>query len=164
MTTDVRTPADTARAAFDALNAHDLDGLCELIAPDDVNDFVALEEFRGRDAVRGFFAETLAAFPDFSIAIDRLVTDEVTAVVQWHAGGTFRGGVFQGIRPTGRAVELRGVDVMDITEGVIRHNTIYYDGASLARQIGLLPRKNSAADRGLLVLFNATTRLLRRPG
>jgi hypothetical protein len=34
----------------------------ELMASDIVDDLVAVDEFRGRDAVRGFFAETLAAF------------------------------------------------------------------------------------------------------
>jgi hypothetical protein len=28
---------------------------------------------------------------------------------------------------------------MEVADGLIQHNTIYYDGASLARQIGMLP-------------------------
>ena len=41
--------------------------------------------------------------------------------------------------PEGEQTDL--VEVMEIEEGRIRRNTIYYDGASFARQIGLLPAK-----------------------
>jgi hypothetical protein len=44
---------------------------------------------------------------------------------------------------------------------LIRHNTIYYDGAGFARQIGMLPSLGSRADRMLVSLFNAKSRLAR---
>jgi steroid delta-isomerase-like uncharacterized protein len=159
MATETRAPADVARSVFDAISNHNLDVLPEWIPPDGVDDFVPVGEFRGPDAIRGFFAEMLAAFPDFKITIDRIVSDESTAAVQWHATGTFTGGAFQGIHPTGRPVELRGVDVMEIAGGRVQRNTIYYDGASFARQIGMLPRKDSPADRAVLTAFNARTRV-----
>ena len=73
------------------------------------------------------------------MTVGRIVAGDTAAVVQWHAAGTFTGGPFQGIAPTGRRVEIRGVDVMEIADGLIQYNTIYYDGATFARQIGLLP-------------------------
>jgi hypothetical protein len=66
---------------------------------------------------------------------------------------------FQGIRPTGRRVEIRGADIMEISGGLIQHNTIYYDGAAFARQIGMLPSQGSRADRALISAFNAKTTL-----
>jgi hypothetical protein len=77
-------------------------------------------------------------------------------------GGTFVGGAFLGFRPTGRRVVLRGVDVMEIANGLIQHNTIYYDGASFARQIGMLPAQGSRVDRSVIGAFNLSTRLRRR--
>ena len=47
--------------------------------------------------------------------------------------------------------------------GSIQHNTIYYDGATFARQIGLLPGLGSRADQALLAAFNAKTTLSQRP-
>jgi hypothetical protein len=82
--------------------------------------------------------------------------------VQWHAAGTFSGGKFQGIEPTGKHVEIRGVDVMEFAEGRYVHNTIYYDGASFARQIGMLPRSGSVTEKATLAAFNASTRLRQR--
>ena len=64
--------------------------------------------------------------------------------------------------PAIRRVKLRGVDVMEVADGLIQHNTIYYDGASLARQIGMLPFQGSRADRALVFVFNSKSRLSRR--
>ena len=157
-----RTPADVARAAFDAVSRRDPDGIVATGAPGYVDDFVAIGQIRGHDAVRTFFRELFAAFPDFTMTVGRIVADDSTAVVQWHAVGTFTGGPFQGIEPTRRRVEIRGVDVMEIADGLIQHNTIYYDGATFARQIGLLPGLGSRADQALLAVFNAKTTLSQR--
>jgi steroid delta-isomerase-like uncharacterized protein len=159
MATQTRAAEDVARNVFEAISGHNLDKLNGLVTPEAVDDFVPIGEFRGPDAIRGFFAEIFAAFPDFSATVDRVVSSGSTAVVQWHVSGTFTGGAFQGIHATGRHVELRGVDVMDITGGKVKHNTIYYDGAAFARQVGMLPQKDSPADRAFLAGFNARTRV-----
>ena len=158
----IRIPADVARAAFAAVISKDLDGIVAQEAPEAVDDFVAIGEIRGRQAIRAFFSEVFAAFPDFEITVDKIVADENSAAVQWHAAGTFTGAPFQGIAPTGRRVEIRGADMMDIADGLIQHNTIYYDGAAFARQIGLLPRRGSRADQALITAFNAKTSLSQR--
>ena len=157
-----RTPADVARAAFDAVSRKDPDGIVATGASGWVDDFVAIGEIRGHEAVRAFFRELFAAFPDFTMTVGRIVADDTTAVVQWHAAGRFTGGPFQGITATGRQVEIRGVDVMEIADGLVQHNTIYYDGATFARQIGLLPGLGSRADQALLAAFNAKTTLSQR--
>jgi steroid delta-isomerase-like uncharacterized protein len=162
MDTETPTPSEVARTIFEALSKRDLDTAMKFNTDDAVDDFVAIGEFRGRPAIRRFFDELLAAFPDFDIAVDRIVGDDSAAVVQWHAAGTFSGGKFQGIEPTGKHVEIRGVDVMEFAEGRYVHNTIYYDGASFARQIGMLPRSGSVTEKATLFGFNASTRLRQR--
>ena len=162
MDTETPTPSEMARTIFEALSKRDLDTAMKFNTDDAVDDFVAIGEFRGRLAIRRFFDELLAAFPDFDIAVDRIVGDDSAAVVQWHAAGTFSGGKFQGIEPTGKHVQIRGVDVMEFAEGRYVHNTIYYDGASFARQIGMLPRAGSGAEKVTLFGFNASTRLRQR--
>jgi steroid delta-isomerase-like uncharacterized protein len=156
-----RTPAEVARATFDAVIAKDLDGIVACGAPDYVDDFVPVGTFQGHDAVRGFFREMFAAFPDFEMAVDRIVADGSSAAVQWHLSGTFSGGPFLGILPTRRRIDVRGVDVMEIADGLIQRNTIYYDGASFARQIGLLPAQGSRGDQLLISAFNVGSRVRR---
>ena len=56
--------------------------------------------------------------------------------------GTVSGGVFQGIEPTYKRADIRGADVMDVSDGLVRHNTIYHDGVSFAR-----PRRAASVPR-----------------
>jgi steroid delta-isomerase-like uncharacterized protein len=162
MVTGTLTPTEVARSIFEALNKKDLDAAMGLVAEDTVDDFVAIGLVPGQQAIRRFFDELLTAFPDFEIAVESIVGDEAHAVVQWHAAGSFTDGPFQGVEPTGRHVEIRGVDVMEIADGSVRHNTIYYDGAAFARQIGMLPRAGSSSDKAIRSVFNAVTRLRQR--
>ena len=156
------TPAEVAQAAFDAVNRRDPDGVVANNAEDCEDNFVAVGVFRGKGDIKAFFVETFAAFPDFTMTVDRIVADDETAVVQWQAEGTFTGGPFQGVQPTGKRVEIQGVDVMEVRDGLLRRNTIYYDGAGFARQIGLLPPEGSRADRAMLAAFNAKTQVFSR--
>jgi steroid delta-isomerase-like uncharacterized protein len=159
VTKEATEARDVAAAVFRGLSAGDVSVLEQHVAPDAVDDFVAVGQFHGRASIRGFFEELFTAFPDFRLEVDRIVGDGDVAVVQWEASGTFTGGPFQGIEPTGRHVSIRGVDVMEIHDGQVHHNTIYYDGAAFARQVGMLPRDGSIADKVLLTGFNAVTRL-----
>jgi steroid delta-isomerase-like uncharacterized protein len=164
MTGPTQTPAEVARAIFDALGKKELDDAIAYVAEDGVDDFVAIGRFEGKPAIRQFFEELLTAFPTFEVAVERIVGDDAIAVTQWKASGDFTGGPFQGVEPTGKYVEIRGVDVMEINEGTVRHNTIYYDGAAFARQVGLLPKAGTTMDRAMLSVFNAATRLRKRLG
>ena len=68
-----------------------------------------------------------------------------------------------GIEPTGARIDLPGVDVMRLdADGRVVDNAVYYDGATFAREIGMLPRRDSAADRAMVHAFNATTKAKRR--
>ena len=149
------TPVEIATRLMAAVSEHDLDTLTSIHHPDVVDDFVAVDEFRGSVAVRGFFEEVFAAFPDFRVEVESMVGDAEHAVVQWHATGTFTGAPFQGVHATGRSVHLRGCDVMLFEDQKLKHNTIYYDGLGFARQIGLLPKEGSAGDKAMTAAFNA---------
>lgn len=154
-----RTPAQVAASAIASFATRDPDLVSANAHPDGVDDVVAIGEFRGRDAIREFYGEMFRAFPDFEIHAERIIADDAGAAVRWVATGTFCGEPFQGIEPTGRRIELRGVDYMEISDGLIRRNTIFYDGASFAREIGMLPARDSAGERALLAAFNARARL-----
>lgn len=154
-----RANAEVARTAFDAVNKHDLDAIIELDSPDVVEDVIAGETLYGKEGVRQYFEELFASLPDVSMTVERVVTDDTTAVVTWRLQGHFTGAAFQGVEATGRTMDVRGVDVMEIKNGHIERNTIYYDGLGVARQMGLLPRKDSSADRTMVSVFNFVTKV-----
>ena len=153
--TDPRDAGGLMQSALEAVAAKDLDTLQQAWHDDVDEDFVVLGPVRGKDAASAFFTELFAAIPDMEFTVEKVMSvDENTAVGQWSMRGTFDGAPFQGIAPTGREIALRGVDIMEFEDGLLRRNTIYYDGLRFARQVGLLPSEGSAADRALLAVFN----------
>lgn len=150
------------RETFAALDAHDLHRFRALLHPDAEDRFLAVGTFTGREAIVAFFKEMFAAVPDARLEIRRVVAADEVATVEWTMRGTFSGGSFQGIRATGKQIEIEGVDVVEVRDGLQYRNSIYYDGASFARQIGMLPPLGSLRDRTLLAIFNARSRI-RRP-
>lgn len=159
-----RTPAEIAHQIFELLNKRDLDTLTELYHDDLLEDFVAIGPCHGPQETRRFFEELFEAFPDFHLEPVHVVATGDDAVVQWRASGTLSGASFQGLAPNGKALELRGVDVMRFREGKLAQNTVYYDGAAFARGVGLLPPVGSWMERALFAGFNAFTTLRRVVG
>jgi steroid delta-isomerase-like uncharacterized protein len=155
-------PGKVARGYFDAVAARDLDAMVSCWAAGGVENIAALGRPLGvPDEMRAFFAELFKAIPDMRFEVLDVVAARNQAAVRWHAGGTFCGGPFQGIEPTGAHVDLEGIDLLTIEDGKIVRNDAYYDSGQFARAIGLLPPQESATERRMASAFNARTRMLR---
>jgi steroid delta-isomerase-like uncharacterized protein len=148
-----------AKSYFKAVAGRDPDAMAEHWHPDGIGDLIPVGILRGPEEIRGLFREIFAAIPDFDMRVDRIVADGKSAAVQWRLTGTFDGGSFQGIEPTGRRIELRGIDIVDIEDGKITRNTALYDGAAFAREIGMLPPRDSGGERAMIAAFNAATKV-----
>jgi predicted ester cyclase len=153
-----RTPEETVRSYFDALIARDPKAMAEHWADDGIEEIVPVGIFRGPAEVEGYFSELFAAIPDFQVTVERLLAKDADVLVQWRASGTFGGGPLLGIDPTGRWIELRGLDWLEVEGELIKRNTAFADGAALARGMGMLPPQGSAAERAMVSAFNAFTR------
>lgn len=164
--TDTTTPSQRARELFRVLfDERDLSDPYRLWTDNSVDHFLAAgESVRGAQALAQWFGELFGAAPDFRMEIVNAFDDgDRHATVQWRGTCTLTGTPFLGIEANGRHIEIQGVDVMRFdADGKLEENTIYYDGAEFARQLGMLPRRDSAADRMTLAAFNAKTRLERR--
>jgi steroid delta-isomerase-like uncharacterized protein len=149
------------RSYFEALANRDTDAMAAHWREDGVDDLVALRPLRGTGEIVAFFRELFAAVPDLETTVTRVVAGETQAAVEWRMTGHFTGAPFQGIDPTDRRVDLRGLDLFEVEDGKITSNTAYYDGMSFARQIGLMPPENSSAENAMKSAFNAATRVRR---
>jgi steroid delta-isomerase-like uncharacterized protein len=150
-----------ARSYFDAVARRDVDGMVEHWKEDGVVDLVPIGILRGHEEISAFFSELFAAFPDAETTVTRVAAGQNEVAVEWRMTATFTGGPFQGVEPTGRPLELRGVDVIEITDGKNVTNTAYYDGMAFARGAGLLPPQDSGAERAIKSAVNAATKLRR---
>ena len=151
----------TLRSYFEAIDNRDPDAIVAHWREDGIDDIVAVGVLRGRDEMRGYFATLFAAVPDSRMTVTRLVAGEQSCAVEWRIEGTFDGAPYLGIEPTGRHVEMRGFDLFELEDGELVTCTGYFDGASFARQIGMLPLDGSGADRAMKSAFNAMTKLRR---
>ena len=162
-TTDTETTAKAVEAHvtgyFAALGSRDVRALGEHWSEDGVNEIVPIGVLRGRGEVEDFFRGLFAAMPDLETTVVRVVPGDRLAAVEWRMSGTFTGEPFQGIDPTGKAVEMRGLDLFEVEDDLIVGNTAYYDGAEFARQVGLMPPQDSGAERALKSAFNAVTKV-----
>jgi steroid delta-isomerase-like uncharacterized protein len=152
---------EKVRAYFDAMNKRDAGAMVSHWREDGVEDIVAVGLLRGRDELRDYFASLFAAMPDATTTVTRLVAGEQSCAVEWRLEATLDGAPFMGIDPTGKHIEIRGFDLFELEDGELVSNTAYFDGASVARQIGMLPADGSGADRAMKSAFNAVTKLRR---
>jgi steroid delta-isomerase-like uncharacterized protein len=149
------------RSYFEALAAHDFEAAASHFREDGVDDIVPMRVLRGRDEIARYFRDLFAATPDAELTVTRLVAGEREAAVEWRLRGTHSGAPFEGIEPTGKQVEFRGLDLFEVEDGQIVSNTGYFDGADYARQIGMLPAQESGAERAMKNAFNAVTKVRR---
>jgi hydroxyacylglutathione hydrolase len=152
-----------ARRYFAAVTARDIDAMVACWRPGAVDRLHGQAEFVAPDGIRAWFKELFAAVPDATMEVVSTTTEEDRCAVRWRLTGTFAGpGDWQGLAPTGGRLELEGCDVVQVADGLVVGNEAYVDGMTIARQLGVLPPRDSGAERGLTALTNLRTRLARR--
>ena len=148
-----------ARSYFAAVAARDPDAIAAHWHAEGVDDMVPVRVLRGPGEVAEMFRELFTAFPDYEMTVEAITADTKSAAVQWRGRGTFSGGRFQGLEPTGRSFELRGIDRLVVEHGKLVSNVAVFDGTSMARGIGMLPPRDSGAEKAMYAAFNAGTKL-----
>jgi len=157
-TETVRSAEAVVRSYFDAVIARDPAAMAEHWADEGIEDIVPVGVFRGPDEVKAYFTELFTAVPDAEMTLERVLAQDDNVVVQWRMSGTFDGGPLMGVEPTGRRIELRGLDWLEVEGDKITRNTAFADGAALARGMGMLPPQGSPAEKAMFGAFNAFTK------
>lgn len=125
------------QAYADAWNRHDADAIVATFADGGTySDPMTPGPLTG--AAIGEYARGLwSAFPDLSFELARAMEGEGgTLSVEWVMRGV-NGGSMMGLPPTGRAIEVRGIDVAVVADGKLRSVQGYFDSAAVPRALGL---------------------------
>ena len=158
--TATRSTAEVARAYFKAIEERNLEQMAAQWKPGSVDHFYGMAELRVPEDLRDWFGNLFAAFPDFTMLVSDLISEGDQAAVRWRATGTFSGsGKFEGMIPTGASVELEGLDLLTIRDGLIVENRAYTNAMDTARKLGALPPEGSIGERAMLGALNAKTRV-----
>lgn len=127
--------ATLARSFYHLLDRHRVDEAVRFLG----------DEFRGhgmgsdRSGFRSEAEAWLAAFPDLRISIQRLVSDGSCVAARLVLRGTHQGR-FAGLSPTGRAVDIAGVDVLLEKSGRFVEAWSLRDLNGLWVQLGVIPQ------------------------
>jgi steroid delta-isomerase-like uncharacterized protein len=163
---DQRFGLEFAERYVEAWNSHDAERIEPLVAPDVVWLDPALPEpARGVEEVKDFMRRSWAAFPDLRFTSGPMWLDpnEDSMTWAWRMEGTHRGAIDPpGFAPTGKRIDIDGIDVWDFADGVIERYRAYYDMATLARQIGAMPSPGSPGERVGVLIQKTQARFARR--
>ena len=126
----------------EAWNAHDLDTIIALHAPDMVfENHTAGESAQGEAEVRRHIGSIFQTWPDIRFQTRRLYVRDGLVTQEWTATATHSNTMRRGdivAEPTGRTIEWRGMDVIPFENGLVKRKDVYSDSVSVLRQIGLL--------------------------
>jgi steroid delta-isomerase-like uncharacterized protein len=141
MSTATARLQDIIAAYNDAWNAHDLEAIASMHAPDMVfENHTAGERAVGAEALE-HIGRIFAAWPDIAFTTRRLYVREDLVVQEWTATATHVTELRRGeivAPPSGRRIEWNGMDVIPFEDGLIKRKDVYSDSVSILRQVGLL--------------------------
>jgi steroid delta-isomerase-like uncharacterized protein len=148
-----------AVAYFDAIGKRDVDAMMELWEPGGYGHLHGMASLRAPEGYRQYFGAMFRAFPDFKMEIIDMVAYGDKAAVRWRATGSFTGpGKFEGLEATGASIDMEGLDLLTIRDGLIRENRAYTNATEMARQLGAMPPAGSAGEKAMLGAVNLRTR------
>lgn len=139
-------------------NQHDLEGIMATFGEDAwYTDKPWDEHHKGHDSVRTYYEELLQAVPDLYIDVQqRYVTDE-RVILEVIISGT-QTGPWRGLPGTGRRIEfpLCAVYTFD-DQTTLAGERIYYDRATVLRQLGIFHDPDRGLGRALMPLTHPIT-------
>jgi steroid delta-isomerase-like uncharacterized protein len=125
----------------DAWNAHDVERIGSMHAPDMVfENHTAGERAEGEQAL-AHIAQIFESWPDIHFETRRLYVREDLVVQEWTATATHVKPLHRGeivAEPSGKRIEWEGMDVIPFQEGKVKRKDVYSDSVSIFRQVGLL--------------------------
>ena len=136
------------RSHFDCFNSRNIEKGLTLVTKDVKWSNIPFErDFTGHAGYREFHNNWVTAMPDCKVEIVNVVSDDESTVVEMIARGTHTGPLVgpQGTLPaTQKKLELRVCELFRLQDGLIVESRVYFDAATMLRQLGVLPTSTTA--------------------
>jgi len=126
-----------ARQTMEALHQRDLDGVRAKVTPDS-RFYGWAPEPLDVDGYKAFMSALLAAFPDSKFIVDDIIAEGNKVAVRHRLQGTHQAD-FQGIPATGKQVEVGGIVIFHIENGMVTEAWLNADIMGLMQQLGVVP-------------------------
>lgn len=133
---DKNTNIAVQEAFGEAINSGTL-AFDDLVAADAVDHDPAPGQVPGPEGYRVMFAQLRAAFPDLRVEVEHLTATGDDVAIAYTVTGT-HDGPFQGHEPTGRKIEVRGVQIGRFADGKLVERWGSSDQLGIMTQLGLV--------------------------
>jgi steroid delta-isomerase-like uncharacterized protein len=124
----------------EVINTGDHDRAEEFIAPDMYDHDPSLPENlrHGTEGFKYFFSMAREAFPDLQFTIEDMIAEGEKVVTRFTLRGT-QEGEFLGMAPTGKRVEVTGIDITRFSDGKMVEHWANTDDLGMMQQLGAVP-------------------------
>lgn len=108
----------------------------EVVASNCVDHDPGPGQVAGPDGYRALFSEMRKAFPDMKVEVASMVADEEAIAFAYTFTGT-QDGPLMGIKPTGKKVKIRGLQISKFNQGKMVERWGSSDQLGMLQQIGV---------------------------
>jgi steroid delta-isomerase-like uncharacterized protein len=115
-----------------------LDLIDEMVAADGVDHQAPPGAAQGAEGLKQFLSMFRSAFPDVRATIDQVIAEGDTIAARFTMSGTHQGEFF-GIPPTGKRMEITGIDVVRFENGKMVEHWGNQDDLGMMQQLGVIP-------------------------
>jgi steroid delta-isomerase-like uncharacterized protein len=119
----------------DAYNTNRLDDLAEVVAADVLTPNIIAGMSPGLEGAKAVHQTTLRGMPDYHTEIEDLIAEGDKVAARVRITGTHTG-VFWGVAPTGKRINLTGMYIVRIADGKIVEHWGEENGLTVFRQLG----------------------------
>ena len=134
------------REHMESENVHDFDTTIDTFSHPRYEIVATGDVYDGEQEVRAYYEETRRAFPDQRNELVSLRHAEDAVIVEFDLLGTHRGPL-RGLPPTGRSFRCRMMAYFIFEGEKIVIERVYFDQATIMRQLGIAHDPSSAAGR-----------------
>lgn len=140
-TATAQSAIEQAKVSVVAYNEKNWEAAKEALAPDAVYDEIATgRRVEGHAAILPTWKEWATAFPDSRATFENAMAADNTVTLELRWRGTHNGPLnlpSGKLEPTGKSIEVRACQVIELVNGKARAIRHYFDMATLLKQLGI---------------------------
>jgi steroid delta-isomerase-like uncharacterized protein len=118
-------------------NQRKIDALDQLLSPEFIDHNPPPGTSGRLEEVKRNFQEIITGFPDLRMSVEDQIAEGDKIVNRLIARGTHEA-PYMGIPPTGKTVEIGGIDILRVLNGKVVERWGYFDDLALLQQLGVI--------------------------
>lgn len=122
----------------EVINNKNLDAADTMVAEDFIEEIPFPGQEPGRDGLKFALNAMFTGFPDMNWTVQEQIAEGEKVVTRFTWTGTHQGN-FMGIPPTNKKVEVWGVVIDVVKNGLFSESRMIMDNVGLLKQLGIMP-------------------------